>query len=285
MHPSRIFSLLLFSETYAGQYILDRQKLRRGRQCRLPFNNDRYCETIVRTIDWDIHLLPNLTANEARVIGCLIEKSVVTPDQYPLTLNALTNACNQKSGRDPVTSLGQGEVQHTIRILDAKHLVRIDENFKSRTEKYVQRFCNTRYSDFQFDPPQLAIVCLLLLRGPQTPGELRARSGRLHTFDDNAAVVESADSLNDREGPPLLLQLPRTAGRKDAEFMHLFSGEVDIEEHAKHASEVGTAAAAPQRSNTTELEERVSALEAEVAELREALKAIEATNEHAAVRL
>ena len=94
----------------------------------------------------------NLSANEARVIGCLIEKSIVTPDQYPLTLNALTNACNQKSSRNPVMSLQQGEVQHTIRGLEAKHLVRVEENFKSRAEKYTQRFCNTRYSDYQFEP-------------------------------------------------------------------------------------------------------------------------------------
>jgi uncharacterized protein YceH (UPF0502 family) len=95
-------------------------------------------------------LSPNLTAIEIRIIGCLIEKSVVTPDQYPLTLNALTNACNQKSNRSPVMSLQQGEVQHTIRELESKTLVRVDENFKSRVEKYVQRFCNTRYSDYQF---------------------------------------------------------------------------------------------------------------------------------------
>jgi len=121
-------------------------------------------------------VLPELNDIEARVIGCLIEKSIVTPDLYPLTLNSLTAACNQKSSRDPVMSLNQGEVQHTLGILEAKHLVRRDENFKSSTEKFSQRFCNTRYSNQQFEPPQLAIICLLLLRGPQTPGELRARS-------------------------------------------------------------------------------------------------------------
>ena len=93
---------------------------------------------------------------EARIIGCLIEKSIVTPDQYPLTLNALTNACNQKSSRDPMMSLTQGQVQHTIRELENKHLVRTEENFKSRVEKYVQRFCNTRYSDLQFSDAELA---------------------------------------------------------------------------------------------------------------------------------
>ena len=139
----------------------------------------------------DTELHTPLNDTEARVIGCLIEKSVVTPDQYPLTLNALTNACNQKSSRNPVMSLSQGEVQHAIRELESRHLVRTDENFKSRVEKYAQRFCNTRYSNLQFSDAELAIVCLLLLRGPQTPGELRSRSGRLHAFADNAAVVEA----------------------------------------------------------------------------------------------
>ena len=181
----------------------------------------------------------NLSANEARIIGCLIEKSVVTPDQYPLTLNALTNACNQKSSRSPVMSLQQGEVQRTIRELESKTLVRVDENFKSRVEKYVQRFCNTRYSDYQFDPPQLAIVCSLLLRGPQTPGELKARSGRLHSFADNAAVVGALKMLIEWQGNPLVVKLPRTPGRQDSEYMHLFAGPIDIEAHARQAQVAG----------------------------------------------
>jgi len=208
---------------------------------------------------------------EIRIIGCLIEKSVVTPDQYPLTLNALTNACNQKSSRSPVMSLQQGEVQRTIRELERKTLVRVDENFKSSVEKYVQRFCNTRYSDYQFDPPQLAIVCLLLLRGPQTPGELKARSGRLHSFADNAAVVDALKMLLEWQGNPLVVQLPRTPGRQDSEYMHLFAGPIDIEAHARQAQ--GVAAAGPSgRSSVSELEQRVSNLEAAVAELNEQLK-------------
>ena len=214
---------------------------------------------------------PNLTAIEIRIIGCLIEKSVVTPDQYPLTLNALTNACNQKSSRSPVMSLQQGEVQRTIRELESKTLVRVDENFKSRVEKYIQRFCNTRYSDYQFDPPQLAIVCLLLLRGPQTPGELKARSGRLHSFADNAAVVDALKMLIEGQGNPLVVKLPRTPGRQDAEYMHLFSGPVDVKVRAKQA-QLAAAAGTSGRSSVSELEQRVSILEAEVAELRERLK-------------
>jgi len=214
---------------------------------------------------------PNFSAIEARVIGCLIEKSIVTPDQYPLTLNALTNACNQKSSRDPVMSLQQGEVQRTVRDLEAQSLVRVEENFKSRVEKYLQRFCNTRFSDYQFEPPQLAIVCLLLLRGPQTPGELRARSGRLHSFADNGAVVDALDTLIGWESGPVAIKLPRKPGRKDAEYMHLLSGPIDIEAHASQPP-AKTAGKSSGRVSTTELEQRVSKLEAEVAELRELLR-------------
>ena len=212
-------------------------------------------------------MLPQLDATEARVIGCLIEKSIVTPDQYPLTLNALTNACNQKSSREPVMSLSQGEVQHAIRMLEGKHFVRVEENFKSRVEKYTQRFCNTRYSDQQFDPAQLAVVCLLLLRGPQTPGELRSRSGRLHTFADNEEVVLACNRLIDREGEPLLVKLPRKPGRKDAEYMHLFCGPVDTEAYAAEAAQTRSPRPPP-RSDVVELEDRVAKLEAEVARLK-----------------
>jgi uncharacterized protein YceH (UPF0502 family) len=212
-------------------------------------------------------LLPELNDKEARVIGCLIEKSIVTPDQYPLTLNALTNACNQKSSRDPVMSLQPGEVQQTVRQLEAKHLVRTDENFKSRTEKYAHRFCNTRYSNLQFDDAQLAIVCLLLLRGPQTPGELRSRSGRLHTFADNADVVVALNSLIEGDDEPMLVKLPRSPGRKDSEYMHLFSGEVDVDAYAAEA-QTAMPHGSSDRVTVAELAGRVSALEAEVAELK-----------------
>ncbi|HEX2140200.1 MAG TPA: DUF480 domain-containing protein [Woeseiaceae bacterium] len=213
-------------------------------------------------------MIPSLTSNEARVIGCLMEKSVLTPDAYPLTLNALTNACNQKSGRDPVMSLEPGTVQRTIRDLEAKHLVRVEENFKSRVEKYVQRFCNSRFSDFQFDPAQFAIVCLLLLRGSQTPGELRAHSGRLHSFADNDAVVKALDGLIERDGDPLVVKLPRAPGRKDSEYMHLFFGPVDVEKHLAEARDA-RADTPRERVSLSELAERVARLEAEVAELKE----------------
>ena len=211
-----------------------------------------------------------------------MEKSVVTPDLYPMTLNALTNACNQKSSRNPVMSLEQGVVLRTVRDLQAKHLVRIEENFKRGVEKFKQTFCNTQFGEYQFDPAQFAIVCLLLLRGPQTPGELRAHSGRLHTFADNAAVVNSLTGLIERESGPLVVKLPRTPGRKDAEYMHLFSGPidtgsidagpVDIEAHTSH-KQAAVDTGVSERLTVSELAQRISKLEAEVAELKAQLKA------------
>jgi len=212
----------------------------------------------------------DLTDNESRVIGCLMEKSITTPDQYPLTLNALANACNQKSARTPVMSLSQGAVQHTVRELEQKHLLRIEENFRRGVEKYAQRFCNSSFSELQLDPAQFAIVCLLLLRGPQTPGELRANSGRLHDFADNNAVVASLENLIEHAGDALVVKLPRTPGRKDSEYMHLFSGEVDLAAHAQRAEAAQASGDSP-RSSMALLEQRVSELEAEVAELKERL--------------
>ena len=217
-------------------------------------------------------MLPlNLSANQARIIGCLMEKSITTPDQYPLTLNALANACNQKSSRDPVMSLTQGVVQHEVRLLESLHLLRVEESFKRGVEKYAQRFCNTSFSELQFDAAQFAIVCLLLLRGPQTPGELRSRSERLHVFADNAAVVAAVNGLIEREGDALAVQLPRTPGRKDAEYMHLFCGPVDMQEHAEKA-QTAAAGDSPARVGMAELVQRVTDLEAEVAELRKLLE-------------
>lgn len=212
----------------------------------------------------------NLSANECRIIGCLMEKSVTTPEQYPLTLNALCNACNQKSARTPVMSLSQGTVQHTVRALEQQHLLRIEENFKRGVEKYTQRLCNSSYSELQFDSAQYAIICLLLLRGPQTPGELRARSGRLHEFADNPAVVEALDSLIAHPRDAVVIKLPRSPGRKDSEYMHLLGGEIDLEAHAQQAESARPERETP-RSSLAQLDERLSELEAAVAELKERL--------------
>ncbi|MEM7081784.1 MAG: DUF480 domain-containing protein [Pseudomonadota bacterium] len=206
-----------------------------------------------------------LTETEARVIGCLMEKSVTTPDQYPLTLNALTNACNQKSSRHPVMNLEQGSVQHAVRELEKKKLVTLDENFRRGVEKYSHRFYTTQYEGYQFDSAQHAVVCLLLLRGPQTPGELRTRSTRLHAFDDNSAVVATLHTLMASDSDALVTQLPRTPGRKDSEYMHLFCGDIDVDAYA-----AATPTPAPRASSASALHaltERVEALETQVTEL------------------
>jgi len=169
----------------------------------------------------------NLTPEEARIIGCLMEKEVTTPDQYPLTLNALTNACNQKSSRQPTMNLTSGDVERCCRQLKDKHFIRTEEGFKNNTEKYAHRFCNTLLGQLTFSPAEHAIVCLLLLRGAQTPGELRSRSGRLFRFEDNQEVLESLKSLMECEGGPVLARLARQAGRQDHEYAHLFSGEIE----------------------------------------------------------
>ena len=169
----------------------------------------------------------DLSVEEIRVLGALLEKSITTPDQYPLTLNALTNACNQKSSREPVLNLDPGEVQRTARQLDGRHLIKRDENFRTGVEKYSQRLCNTPFSQLQFSAAEYAVICLLLLRGKQTPGELRTRSGRLHAFAENEDVAQTLQALIDREGGALVARLPRAAGRQDHEYMHLFAGAID----------------------------------------------------------
>ncbi len=133
-----------------------------------------------------------LDALEARVIGCLIEKQATTPDQYPLSLNSLVAACNQKSNRDPVMSLDEPTVQHTVDALSRKHLLLERSGFGSRVPKYQHLFCNTEFGSLKFSPQELAIVCELLLRGPQTPGELRSRASRMASFADVSEVESSA---------------------------------------------------------------------------------------------
>ncbi|MEM8769339.1 MAG: DUF480 domain-containing protein [Pseudomonadota bacterium] len=229
-----------------------------------------------------------LTDREARVIGCLMEKSVITPDQYPLTLNALANACNQKSSRDPVMNLEPGEVLATIRALQDKHLVRSEENFRTQVEKFTHRLCNTPFSDYEFDPAQFAIITVLLLRGPRTPGELKANVGRLHTFADNAEVQATLETLRNREGGPVVAELPRTPGRRDSEYMHLLSGPVEnavqgqgasSDRGASTQSSSVPAVSAPRESEASTLEARLTALEAEVASLKQELAALRGDND------
>lgn len=209
-----------------------------------------------------------LTPEEVRIIGCLMEKAVTTPDQYPLTANALTNACNQKSSRQPVMSLQLGDVQRICHQLNDKNLLRVEENFKKNIEKYEHKFCNSLLGKNQFNPAEYAIICLLLLRGPQTPGELRSRSGRLYSFESNQQVLESLDALMALEGGPVVSRLARQAGRKDHEYAHLFAGDIEsVPEDTAIASRVS----APTTAGNNQHNQEMSMLETRVAVLEKAL--------------
>lgn len=209
------------------------------------------------------------SATELRVLGCLLEKSVITPDQYPLTLNALVNACNQKSSREPVTNLSPGEVQGTARRLADRHLLVIEENFKSRVEKYQHRFCNTPFSDLQLDPPSYAILTLLFLRGPQTPGEIRARSPRLHAFATNEEVVATLKQMQRAERGPLVVMLERKPGRRDNEYQHTFCSEPVADIAANQDAPSGNVAPVSVPAGPEQIMARIEILEAELASLRE----------------
>src|SRR5688572_22042466 len=198
-----------------------------------------------------------------------MEKAVITPDQYPLSLNALVNACNQKSSREPVMSLDPGVVERTVKDLIAKQLVMTQE-FGSRVEKYQQRFCNTHFAEIKFTPAEFAVVCLLLLRGPQTPGELKAHSGRLHEFADSAEAEAALESLMTRGDGPFVARLPREPRRKDHAYAHLFGGA--MESAPKDSSVVeGPEARSARPSALAELEARVAKLEQELAALKQTL--------------
>jgi len=209
---------------------------------------------------------------EARVIGCLMEKSVLTPDQYPLSLNALTTACNQKSSRDPVLNLDSGAVQHTVNDLVAAKRVMV-QNFGSRVDKFQQRFCNTQFAAIQFTPPEFALICLLLLRGPQTPGELRWHSGRLHEFADNGEVDAALESLRARSDGPFVARLPREPRRKDHAWTHLFGGPIESVPRSSPELAEREAPRAPRAPR----DDALAALERRVDELERALAAIKSS--------
>ena len=205
-----------------------------------------------------------LSPHEARVIGCLIEKQIATPDQYPLSLNALTNACNQKSNRHPVLELDEREVQSLVDGLMRRQLLLERSGFGSRVPKYQHLFCNTQYGSLQFSPQQTAIVCELLLRGPQTPGELRSHAARLAPLHDVGEVETALEDLATRPDGPFVAKLPREPGRRESRYMHLFSGE------APPAAEAA-ADQSPARAGTAE---RIAALEAAIAELQREVEAL-----------
>jgi uncharacterized protein YceH (UPF0502 family) len=213
-----------------------------------------------------------LSPREARVIGCLIEKQVATPDQYPLSLNALVNACNQRSNRDPVLDLDEREVQALVDGLVRKQLVMEKSGFGSRVPKYHQLFCNTQFGSLKFSPEQTAIVCELLLRGPQTPGELRSHAARLTPLRDVEQVETALEDLMTRPEGPYVAKLAREPGRRESRYAQLFTGEP--------AQALASAIDAEPRPDpatpaTPGLSARIAALEAEVADLRQRLATLE----------
>ena len=210
----------------------------------------------------------SLTPNEARVIGCLLEKQRTTPEHYPLSLNALTNACNQKSNRDPVLELEESTVRDTIDALIKKGYVSEKTGFGSRVTKYQHRFCNTEFGTLQFTDQEVGILCVLFLRGPQTPGELRTRTERLCKFQDIHEVESTLDNLMQREDGPFVTKLPREPGKREDRFSHLFCGEVELHDAAEPTSP------APMRPETGS--DRVERLEETVNQLRDDVNILKA---------
>jgi uncharacterized protein YceH (UPF0502 family) len=214
-----------------------------------------------------------LTVLEARVIGALIEKEITTPDQYPLSLNALVNACNQKSNREPVMELDESQVQEIVDALVKKHMVSEKTAFGSRVTKFRERFCNTEFGSLTLSPQELGILCVLLLRGAQTPGELRTRTGRLCRFDDVQEVEAVLDRLMKREDGPFVARLPREPGKRESRYVQLFSETPQFVEPpaGKDVTMVGEEAERLDR-----LEQQVSELFREISELRERLDGLAA---------
>ena len=203
---------------------------------------------------------------EARVLGALVEKDITTPDYYPLSLNALVNACNQKNNRDPVMSLDETAVRDALSGLQEMKLAGPASGADSRVTKYEHRLQDV----FNFSRGETAVMCVLLLRGPQTPGELRGRTERMHRFEDLDAVQVSLQKLIQRE-PALVVMLPRQPGTKESRYAHLLSGEIDV-------AEVTARSAAPtidhgDQDRITRLEEQVAGLQRDLSDLKQTVEA------------
>ena len=208
-------------------------------------------------------MTPLLTEVEARVLGALIEKEITTPDYYPLSMNALLNACNQKSNREPVTEFDEDTVRQALHGLDDKHLAGAVRGSESRVTKYEHRFSEA----FNFGRREVALLCILLLRGPQTPGELRGRTERLFSFEELSDVQTTLQRLMERD-PPLVRVLPRQPGTKESRYMHLFCGEIAAQPAGQEVRSSAGVDGADDRDRLQMLEEEVGALKREVAELR-----------------
>jgi len=196
------------------------------------------------------------------VLGCLVEKEITTPEYYPLSLNALLHACNQKSNRDPLMNLDEDAVRQALRALGEQALARSASAADSRVAKYEHRLAEM----FNFTRPETAILCELLLRGPQTPGELRSRAERMHPFEDLSVVHTTLKHLLERE-PPLVKVLPRQAGNKEARYSHLLCGDVEVRE-APAVKESALTSSTADKERISQLESELSDLHKEVSDLK-----------------
>ncbi|WP_411993898.1 YceH family protein [Agarivorans sp. DSG3-1] len=211
----------------------------------------------------------NLSVEQTRVIGALLEKETTTPDQYPLSLNALTLACNQKSNREPVMALSEAEVQDILAELQDLRIV-TEAPMSGRVVRYQHRFCNTQFGGLQLSEGERAIVCLMFLRGPQTPGELRTRSQRLANFASVQEVEQSLQALADHESGKLVVKLEREPGKRESRYAHLFSGEPSF---AAAAPSAVSAAVAPVQQ--AELQQQIDELRQELAVLKQRVVELE----------
>jgi uncharacterized protein YceH (UPF0502 family) len=222
-------------------------------------------------------MLIQLSSIQARLIGVLLEKEVTTPEQYPLSLNSLILGCNQKSNRDPVMNLSESEVQNGLDELRDKKLIFEHTGIGSRIVKYKHRFCNTEFSDLKFSRQQLAIVCVMLLRGPQTPGELKTRTNRLAEFDNVDEIEETLNKLHQLNGEKLVVKLEREPGKREARYGHLFSGEDGLQILSQAPSKIANTGHVQNESlidshalgRITHLEQQVADLTSQLIELKE----------------
>jgi len=212
-----------------------------------------------------------LTTPEARVLGALVEKEVTTPDYYPLTMNALINACNQRSNREPVTNLDEDDVRQALHGLEDKQLAGRARSADGRVTKYEHWLGEA----FNFSRAETALLCVLLLRGPQTPGELRSRTERMHPFEEISDVIAGLQKLMDRE-PPLAAVLPRQPGTKESRYAHLLSGAVEsIPVAATVPYAIASAAGTDEQTNRiAQLESTVAEVQRELAGLKEKINSL-----------
>ena len=215
-----------------------------------------------------------LSAIEVRLLGSLIEKQATTPDVYPLTVNGLLTACNQKSNREPVMELHTDDVMAALDSLIEKTLASLYQSGRSRMAKYQHRLHQRAFDEFNFTTPELAVLCVLFLRGPQTPGEIRTRCARVHEFPDLHAVMEVLEELEENAHGPYVTQLPRQVGRKESRYAHLFSGNVEEAiEPARGSQPSPGSSSGHSGSRLEELEQNVRQLEEKLFDLQQRFEA------------